>query len=47
MTTAERYNEKLANEINRIYDATRELTFSKNMSAEIVGGFSRTRENRN
>ncbi len=38
MTTAERYNEKLANEINRIYDATRELTFSKNMSAEIVGG---------
>ena len=30
MTTAERYNEKLANEINRIYDATRELTFSKN-----------------
>ena len=39
MTTAERYNEKLANEINRIYDATRELTFSKNMSAEIVGGW--------
>lgn len=38
MTTAKRYNEKLANEINRIYDATRELTFSKNMSAEIVGG---------
>lgn len=38
MTTAERYNEKLADEINRIYDATRELTFSKTMSAAIVGG---------
>lgn len=38
MAASERYNEKLANEINRIYDATRELTFSKTMSAAIVGG---------
>ena len=38
MTIVERYNEKLANEINRIYDATKELTFSKNVSARIVGG---------
>lgn len=38
MTTAERYNEKLADEINRIYAATKVLTFSKTMSAAIVGG---------
>ncbi|MDD3040147.1 hypothetical protein [Bacteroides sp.] len=38
MITPERYNEILADEINRIYSATKVITFSKNMAAEIVGG---------
>lgn len=32
------YNEMLAEEIGRIYDATEKITFSKNTAAVIVGG---------
>lgn len=40
----ETYNEMLADEIGRIYDATNGITFSKNMSAAIVGGRRRLEE---
>lgn len=38
MKAKETYNEMLANEISRIYDATSCVMFSKNMAATIVGG---------
>lgn len=44
MNTNRTYNEILADEITRIYDATSEVYFSKNMAASIVGGHRRLEE---
>lgn len=40
----ESYNEKLANDLGRIFDATNEVYFSKNTAAMIVGGRRRLEE---
>lgn len=44
METNRTYDEILADEITRIYDATSDVYFSKNMASAIVGGRRRLEE---